>query len=119
MRIAHLHARHRKHARVEPKIRDQKASGMGLLPSRELIVNTAWLTATAIASDLRTWFQLLALDGENATATPKTLLYRVLHAPARLVRGQRRRRLKLPATWRWAAAITRAFTRIVALPRLT
>ncbi|MEU1601476.1 IS1380 family transposase [Streptomyces sp. NPDC005708] len=60
--IAHLDGRHRKHARVEPKIRDQKASGIGLLPSREMTVNAAWLTATV----LRCWFQLLALDGELA-----------------------------------------------------
>jgi hypothetical protein len=117
--IAHLDARHRKHARVEPKIRDSKATGIGLLPSRELAVNAAWLAATALAADLRAWFQLLALDGEMAKATPKTLRYRVLHVPARLVHGQRRRRLKLPATWPWAQAIVRAFTRILALPHPT
>ncbi|MFC5646834.1 transposase [Kitasatospora cinereorecta] len=89
---------HRKHARVEPKIRDQKASGMGLLPSREMTVNTAWLTATAIASDLRAWLQLLALDGEEAKATPKTLRHRILHVPALLVRGRRKRRLKVPTS---------------------
>lgn len=117
--IAHLDGRHRKHARVEPKIRDQKASGMGLLPSRELHVNAAWLTATTLAADLRSWFQLLALDGELATATPKTLRYRILHVPARLVRGQRKRRLKLPDTWPWSTAIIRAFTRTLALPHPT
>ncbi|MFD9286621.1 hypothetical protein ACFWD7_57840 [Streptomyces mirabilis] len=63
--IAHLDARHRKHARVEPKIRDQKASGIGLLPSRELEVNAAWLTATTLAADLRCWFQLLALTASS------------------------------------------------------
>jgi hypothetical protein len=114
-----LDARHRKHARVEPKIRDQKASGMRLLPSREMPVNTAWLAATAIACDLRAWLQLLALDGDLAKATPKTLRYRILHVPARLVRGQRRRRLRLPASWPWADAIVRAFDRILALPRPT
>ena len=36
-----LDARHRKHVRVEPKIRDQKASGMRLLPSRRMPVNAA------------------------------------------------------------------------------
>ncbi|GAA2790352.1 hypothetical protein GCM10010441_14410 [Kitasatospora paracochleata] len=89
---------HRKHARVEPKIRDQKASGMGLLPSREMTVNTAWPTATAIASDLRAWLQLLALDGEEAKATPKTPRHRILHVPALLVRGRRKRRLKVPTS---------------------
>lgn len=116
---AFLDARHRKHARVEPKIRDQKASGMRLLPSREMPVNAAWLAATALAADLRAWLQLLALDGELAKATPKTLRYRILHVPARLVHGQRKRRLKLPATWPWATAIMRAFTRILALPHPT
>jgi hypothetical protein len=116
-----LDARHRKHVRVEPKIRDQKASGMRLLPSREMPVNAAWLTATAtaIACDLRAWLQLLALDGDLAKATPKTLRYRILQVPARLVRGQRRRRLRLPASWPWADAIIRAFHRIQALPRPT
>ncbi|MGW3661137.1 IS1380 family transposase [Streptomyces sp. NPDC005151] len=116
---AFLDGRHRKHARVEPKIRDQKASGMGLLPSRELSINAAWLTATMLAADLRVWLQLLALDGEEARATPKTLRYWILHVPARLVRGQRKRRLKLPDTWPWAKAITTAFQRILALPRPT
>ena len=92
---------------------------MRLLPSREIGVNSAWLTATAIARYLTAWLQLLALDGENAKATPKTLRYRILHVPARLVRGQRRRRLKLPSTWPWADAIVRAFTRIQALPHPT
>jgi hypothetical protein len=114
---AFLDARHRKHARVEPKIRDRKASGMGLLPSRQLGVNAAWLMATTVAADLRAWLCLLALGSEEAKATPKTLRYRILHVPARLVRGGRRRRLKIPATWPWADAIVRAFTRIQALPR--
>jgi hypothetical protein len=111
-----LDGRHRKHARVESKIRDQKASGIGLLPSRKLNINAAWLTATTLAADLRCCFQLLALNGETARATSKTLRYRVRHVPARLARGQRKQRLKLPGTWPWADIITRAFRRILALP---
>ncbi|HXZ70768.1 MAG TPA: hypothetical protein VEH31_07855, partial [Streptosporangiaceae bacterium] len=45
------------------------------------------------------WLKLLALDGDLAKAEPKTLRYRVLHAAARLVRGGRRRRLKIQASW--------------------
>ena len=52
----------------------------------------------------------------NKTAQDK-LRYRVLHAAARLVRGGRRRRLKIQATWPWAAAITAAWQRIDALPQ--
>ena len=49
------------------------------------------------AQILLAWLRLLALDGDLATAEPKTLRYRVLHAAARLVRGGRRRRLKIAA----------------------
>ncbi|MDH6129887.1 transposase [Kitasatospora sp. GP82] len=86
---------------------------------QKALVRTGWLTATAIACDLRAWLQLLALDGDLAKATPKTLRYRILHVPARLVRGQRRRRLKIPHSWPWAGAIVQAFHRIQALPRPT
>jgi hypothetical protein len=116
-----LDSRHRSHARVEPKIRDSKAEGLGLLPTRTMRVNSAWLLAVALATDLRAWLQLLALDsgGDLARATPKILRYRFLHGPAVLVRGQRRRRLKIPCTWPWAKEIVRAFARILALPHPT
>jgi Transposase DDE domain group 1 len=63
------------------------------------------------------WLKLLALDGDLAKAEPKTLRYRVLHGAARLVRGGRRRCLKIQATWPWADAITTAWQRISALPQ--
>ena len=50
---------------------------------------------------LLAWLKLLALDGDLAKAEPKTLRYRLLHAAARLVRGGRRRTLKIAATWPW------------------
>jgi Transposase DDE domain group 1 len=70
-----------------------------------------------IASVLPAWLKLLALDGDLAKAEPKTLRYRVLHTAARLVRGGRRRRPKIQATWPWADAITAAWQRIDALPQ--
>jgi hypothetical protein len=111
-----LEARHRAHARVEDRIRCAKDTGLGRLPSREFAINQAWCTAAAIASDLIAWLQLLALDGDLARAEPKRLRYRILHTAARLVRGQRRRRLRIPSTWPWADQITAAFTRIAAIP---
>jgi hypothetical protein len=114
---AYIDAAHRVQARVEDAIRTGKNTGLGHLPSFDYGVNQAWLTAAMIAAILLAWLKLLALDGDLAKAEPKTLRYRVLHAAARLVRGGRRRRLKIQAAWPWAAAITAAWRRIDALPQ--
>ena len=79
-------------------------------------MNSAWLAAALIAATLLSWLRLLALDGDLARAEPKTLRYRVLHAAGTLVRGGRRRRLKIPATWPWAQAIATAWAQVTALP---
>ncbi len=71
------------------------------------------MSASLTAATLLAWLNLIALDGSLAKAEPKTL--RVLHAAARLVRGGRRRILKIAATWPWAHAIAVAWTRIAAL----
>jgi hypothetical protein len=111
-----LEVRHRAHARVEDRIRCAKDTGLRRLPSREFAINQAWCLAVALAADLIAWLQIHALDGELARAEPKRLRYRILHSCARLVRGQRRRWLRIPATWPWATQITAAFDRIAAIP---
>jgi hypothetical protein len=65
---------------------------------------------------LLAWLKLLALDDDLARAEPRTLRYWVLRAAARLVRGGRKRRLKIQAAWPWAEAITAAWQRVNALP---
>jgi len=105
-----------RHARVEDRIRTSKDTGLRRLPSREFAINQAWCTTAAIAVDLIRWLQPLGLTGDLALAEPKRLRYRVLHTAARLTRGQRRRRLRIPATWPWATQITAAFDRIAAIP---
>ena len=117
--LAFLEARHRAHARVEDRIRIAKDSGLGRFPSREFTINQVWTQITAIAADLIAWLQLIALHGDLATAEPKTLRFRMLHVPARLTRGGRQRRLRLPAHWPWASQIAEAFTTILALPAPT
>jgi hypothetical protein len=103
---------------VEDAIRTGKDAGLGHLPSsHDFAVNAAWLTAAMTGQVLLGWLKLLALDGDLASAEPKTLRYRLLHAAARLARGGRRRRLKIQATWPWAEAITTAWQRIDALPQ--
>jgi hypothetical protein len=113
---AYIDAAHRVHARVEDVIRTGKDTGLGHFPSHDYGLNKAWLDASMIACILLSWLKLLALDGDLARAEPKTLRYRVLHAAARLVRGGRRRCLKIAATWPWAEEIVTAWQRVQAIP---
>jgi hypothetical protein len=114
--LAYIDAAHRVHARVEDGVRTGKDCGIGKFPSHLLALNSAWLAAALLAAALLAWLKMLALDGDLAKAEPKTLRYRILHTAARLARGGRRRRLKIPATWPWADAIVAAWNRIAALP---
>jgi hypothetical protein len=116
--LAWLDARHRAHARVEDRIRCAKDTGLGRFPSRDYGINAAWLTAVMIAADLLAFTQSIVLHDipELAKAEPKTLRYRLLHVAARITRGQRRLRLRLDRTWRWAVVLAQAFSRVHALP---
>ena len=115
--LAYIDAAHRVHARVEDCIRTGKDCGIGKFPSHDFAMNSAWLGVSLIAATLLSWLRLIALDGDLARAEPKTLRYKILHAAGKLVRGGRRRRLKIPAAWPWAKAIATAWARITALPQ--
>lgn len=120
VQLAFLEARHRAHARVEDRIRHAKDTGLGRFPSREFKINQAWLSAVMIAADLVAWTRMLALTGDAevlAGCEPKALRYRFLHVPARLTYGARRRRLRVPESWPWAAAIAAVFANIAAIPQ--
>ena len=80
--VQRLKARHRVHARVEGFIRCGKATGLAKWPSSSFAINTAWVSAAAIAIDLLCWTRLLLLDGPLAKAEPATLRYRLLHTAA-------------------------------------
>jgi Transposase DDE domain group 1 len=96
--LAYLEARHRAHARVEDRIRNAKNTGLGHLPSKQYRLHQAWCIAVAMACDLLAWLRLLCLTGDLAKAEPKTLRYRLLHTAARIIRGQRRRKIRTPET---------------------
>lgn len=115
--LAWLDARHRAHARVEDRIRTGKDTGFGRFPSRVFAINAAWLELALTGIDLLAWTQALPLDGQLAKAEPKKLRYRILHAAARLTRGQRRTYLRLADHWPWARDLAAAFARLAALPR--
>ena len=110
-----LEARHRAHARVEDRVRCGKTTGLDHLPSTSLQINAAWCVAAMIATDLLRWFQLMCLDPSLTDAEPKTLRYRLLHTAARIVHGQRKRKIKIPDTWPWAADLAAAFHAAFAL----
>jgi Transposase DDE domain group 1 len=114
--LALLELRHRQRARVEDRIRAAKATGLGNLPFDLLRRNAVWLELVLAAQDLTVWAQALLLDGELATAEPKTLRYRLWHTAARIVRHARRAILRLQASWPWAVELARAFTRLRSLP---
>jgi hypothetical protein len=110
-----LDATMRAHAHVEDHIRRLKDSGLCRFPFSDLDANRAWLAAVCFAGDLVRWFQLLCLTGHLARAEPKTLRWRLWHAPARLIRHARRDIVRILDGWPDADAILAAHTRIAAL----
>ena len=110
-----LDASMRAHAHVEDHIRRLKDSGLCRFPFTDLDANRAWLATVCFAADLVGWFQLLCLTGPLARAEPKTLRWRLWHAPARLVRHARRDVVRILDRWPDAVAIIAAHQRIAAL----
>jgi hypothetical protein len=74
--VAVIECRHRQHAHVEDRIRDDKDTGLAKFPFKEFALNEVWLEIVMLAHDLIIWTQALTLDGELATAQPKRLRYR-------------------------------------------
>ncbi|MGH3549092.1 MAG: transposase, partial [Pseudonocardiaceae bacterium] len=86
-----------------------KACGARNLPSIDYDRNAAWLQLAALAVSLTAWLRHLALDDELARASTKTLRFRILSAPARLVTHARHRILKIPPGWAWAKDLATAW----------
>jgi hypothetical protein len=114
--IADVERRHRQRARVEDHIRNDKDTGLRNVPFRDFEHNRVWLALVLIAHDLLAWTQRLLLTGELARCEPKRLRYRLLHVAARLAFHARTAKLRLQATWPWAADLADAFARLNALP---
>ncbi|OIN81618.1 IS1380 family transposase [Mycobacterium malmoense] len=112
--VAGLELRHRQHARVEDRIRELKATGLTNLPCHAFDANAAWLEIILTAADLVAWARLLGFTTrpELARAEIATFRYRVLHVAARITHGARQVRLRIDATWRWAAIIATAWQAI-------
>ncbi len=117
--IAVLECRHRQHAHVEDRIRDDKDTGLSKFPFKEFALNEVWLEIVMLAHDLLIWTQALLLDGELAKAEPKRIRYRLLHVAGRLAFSGRRAKLHLQDTWPWVTELKAAFERLKALPATT
>jgi hypothetical protein len=114
--IALIECRHRQHAHVEDRIRDDKDTGLAKLPFKAFNHNEVWIEVVMLAHDLIVWTQTLLLEGELAKAAPKRLRYQLLHVAARLAFHGRRARLHLQATWPWADQLFAAFQKLKKLP---
>ena len=107
-----LELRHRRHAEMENHIRNLKACGAERLPFTKLSANQAWFETILTAADLLRFAQMLVLDGDLARVEPKTLRYRLLHAPGRLVHTARHVMLRINDTWPWATGLLGAYQRL-------
>jgi len=113
--LADLELRHRRRARCEDRIRAAKDTGLRNLPLHGFDQNQVWCELVAMASELLAWMQMLALDGPARAWEPKRLRLRLFAAAGRLVRGTRRLRMRIAATWPWATQLTAAISRLQAL----
>ena len=113
--IAVLECRHRQHAHVEDRIRDDKDTGLSKLPFKEFALNEVWLEIVALAHDLLVWTQALLLDGDLAKAEPKRIRYQLLHVAGRLAFSSRRAKLHLQHTWPWTTELLAAFQKLKTL----
>jgi hypothetical protein len=112
--LADLELRHRRRARCEDRIRNAKDTGLRNLPLHGFAQNQIWCELVAMASELTAWMQMLALNKPARAWEPKRLRLRLYSAAGRIVRGGRRLRLRIAATWPWATQITTAITRLQA-----
>ncbi len=113
--LADLELRHRRRARCEDRIRCAKDTGLRNLPLQGFTQNQIWCELVAMACDLLAWVQMLALTGKARRWEPKRLRLRIFTCAGRIVRGGRRLKLRLAASWPWAQQITIAITRLQAL----
>ena len=114
--LADLELRHRRHARVEDRIRAGKDTGLRNLPFHDTDQNRIWIAIAALAADLLAWCARLALPATATSYEPKRLRLRILAIAGRLVRTARRHILHIDPAWPWADTITTAHARLPRSP---
>ena len=109
-----LELRHRRHARIEDRIRQAKAAGLRNLPCKEVAENHAWLECVLAAADLVAWSKLICFadEPELARCEIASFRYRILHMAARISRSARVTYMRLDRTWAWAKQLALGFARV-------
>jgi hypothetical protein len=112
--IAGLELRHRRHARVEDRIRQSKAAGLANFPCWGTAENKAWMEAALAAADLVCWSKLICFADEPTIARCEieAFRYAIMHIAARITRSARAVHLRLDRSWAWAKVLVRAFLRL-------
>jgi hypothetical protein len=112
--IAGLELRHRRHARVEDRIRQSKAAGLNNFPCDGVAENKAWMECALAGADLVCWSKLICFSDEPVIAHCEidAFRYAILHTAARLTRSARALYLRLDRTWAWSKVLARGFLRL-------
>lgn len=115
-----LELRHRRRARCEDRIRTAKDTGLRNLPLHGFDQNRIWCTIVALACELTTWMQMLALPEHPARRwEPKRLRLRLFSTAARISRHAKRTHLRLATHSPWSQLLADAIARLNALPAPT
>ena len=109
--IAGLELRHRRHARVEDRIRQSKAAGLNNFPCEGVAENKAWMECALAAADLVCWSKLICFADEPVIAHCEidAFRYAILHTAARLTRSARALHLRFDRAWAWSKVLATGF----------
>jgi hypothetical protein len=112
--LAGLELRHRRHARIEDRIRQAKAAGLRNLPCKDAAENNAWLECVLAAADLVAWSKLICFADDDAIARCEidTFRYTIMHIAARITRSARSVNVRLDRSWAWAKTLALGFARL-------
>jgi Transposase DDE domain group 1 len=120
---AELESEHRHKADVESGMRELKSNfGLDALRKHGFMANWAWLLLVCLGHNLCCWTQHLARLGagrDDSELRAKRLRYRYLVVAAMVVRGARRRTVRLPASYPFLDRFIAALGRLRALPAPT
>ena len=94
---------HRQHAIIETVFADLIDGPLAHIPSGHFGANSAWILCAAIAHNLLRAAGVLTGE-QQSRARGSTLRRKIITAPARLARPQRRPVLHLPTHWPWSKA---------------